>query len=230
MGDEETLLREIKELSDDKLYQEAIEKCQEFMSTFPESKFYDIALLKLGEAFEGLVEKDYHQLVEDGLPEEVVRKEFLKKHGHYQCWIERPDGVHYNLKHFKEMMEEFPNSRYADEAAYHLIPWVGDYKGLPEGPLKEIGYLEKVLRDYPTTSLKSELYYQIAYRFHVLYEIYAFSSQVDLRNIGEVKDYKEKAFYFYGLALKYPVQSKFSKSAWEGLKKLEEGERIYLTQ
>ena len=230
MGDEEAQLLEIKKLSDDELYEEAIKNCNEFMRDFPKSTFYDVALLKLGEAFEGLVEKKYHQVMRDGLPEEIVRKDFLEKYGHYQCWIEKPYGIQYNLKHYKEIMDKFPDSRYADEATYHLIPWVYEYKGVPEGPLKEVGYLEKVLQVYPTTSLRPEIYHQIAYRFHILYEIYAFSPQADLRNVVEAKKYREKTLYFYKLVLKQPIQSKFSRSAWEGLKKLEEGRRIYITQ
>ena len=230
MGEEETQLKEIIELSDDKFYEEAIEKCQGFMKNFPESKFYDLVLLKLGEAFEGLWEKDYYQLIKDGLAEEVARKKFLEKYGHYQCWLEKPSGIQYNLKRYKEMMGKFPESNYADEAAYHLIPWVYKYEELPESPLKEIEYLEKVLQDYPTTSLRPKIYYQIAYRLHLLYEVYAFSPQVDLRNKEEAGKFREKALYFYKLVLKQPVQSEFSRSAWEGLKKLEEGKRIYLRE
>ncbi len=230
LGDEEQQLKEIIELSDDKFYEKAVEKCQKFTKDFPESRYYDIALLRLGEAFEGLIEQDYQQLIKDGKSEEEARKIFLEKYSHYQYWEETPCGIRYNLFHYNEMMEKFPDSNYADEAAYHLIPWVCEYKGLPEGLLKEIGYIEKVLGEYPTSTLKPEMYYQIAHRLHILYEIYAFSPQSDLSNEVEAKKYHEKAFYFYRLALKQPVQSKFSKSAWEGLRKLEEGERIYIMQ
>ena len=230
LGDEEQQLKEIIELSDDNFYEKTVEKCQEFMKDFPESRYYDIALLRLGEAFEGLVEQDYQQLIKDGKSEGEARKIFLGKYGHYQYWEETPCGISYNLSHYNEMMEKFPDSNYADEAAYHLIPWVCDYKGLPEGPLKEIGYIEKVLGEYPTSTLKPEMYYQIAHRLHILYEIYAFSPQSDLRNEVEAKKYREKAFYFYRLVLKQPIQSKFSKSAWEGIRELEEGERIYIMQ
>ncbi len=227
LKEEEAQLKEIKELSDDRLYEEAIKKCLQFKENFPESPFCDVVILKLGEAFEGLVEKDYRQLVEDGQPEEVVRKKFLDRYGHYQCWLEKPGGIQYNLIHYKEMMEKFPDSHYADEAAYHLIPLVSDYKGLPDGPLREVKSLEGVLQEYPTTSLRPQIYYQIAYRLHILYEIYAFSPRVDLRNEVEARRYRKKAFYFYRLVLQQPEQSKFSRFAWEGLKKLEEGKKIY---
>jgi len=227
LKEEEAQLIEIKELSDDRLYEEVIEKYLQFKEKFPESPYCDVVLLKLGEAFEGLVEKDYRQLVEDGQPEEAVRKKFLDRYGHYQCWLEKPGGIRYNLIHYKEMMEKFPDSNYADEAAYHLIPLASDYKGLPDGPLKEIKSLEGVLQEYPTSSLRPQIYYQIAYRLHILYEIYAFSSRIDLKDEVEAEEYRKKAFYFYRLVLKQPEQSKFSRFAWEGLKKLEEGKRIY---
>jgi len=230
LSDEKLQLIEIMELSKTERYEQAVEKCQEFMKEFPESEYYDIALMKLGDGFKGLVEQDYLQLIKDGQSEEEARKNFLGKYGHYQCWLEGPCGIQYNLECFKEMMERFPDSNYADEATYHLIPWVCDYKGLPEGPLEEIGYLEKILQKYPTSSLRSEVYYQVAHRFHIIYEIYAFSPQAELRNTVEAKKYREKSLYFYRLVLKQPVQSKFSRSAWEDIKKLEEGERIYIMQ
>ena len=128
------------------------------------------------------------------------------------------------------MMERFPDSPWADEAEYHLIPWVCDYRGLPDGPLEEIGYLKKVLQKYPTSSLKGELYYKIAYRFHILYEIYAFSPDKDLQDEEKARDYKEKAFYAYRMSLKHPLQTRYSKKAWNNLNALEEGKRIYIRQ
>jgi len=229
-GEEEALFQKIIELSDDKIYEEAIKSCQDFIESFPESKMYDVVLLKLGEAFEGLLKTGYYQLVEEGMAAETANKQFMGKYGHYQCWTDTPCGLQYNLSHYREMMERFPDSRYADEGEYHLIAWSCDYKGLPEGPLEEIGGMEKVLQKYPTTSLKPELYYKIAYRFHILYEISFFSPQKNLRNPDTGKDYKDKALYFYQMSLRQPVQSKFSKKAWEDLGKLEDGKRIYITE
>ena len=229
-GDEEAQLLEIKKFFDDRIYEEAVHGCQEFLVAFPESPFCEVVLVRLGESLEGLLEINYTQMVKDGVKEEEVRKKFFEKYGHYQCWIEGPWGVRYNLEHYRKMMERFPDGNYADEAAYHLIPWVYDYEGLPEGPLKEIADLEKVLHDYPTTSFRPKIYYQIAYRLHLLYEIYSFSPQAELRNAEEATEYQKKARYFYKLVLKQPEQSKFSRKAWKDLKKLEEGKRVYITQ
>jgi len=230
VGDEALQLQEITKMIDDRFYEQAVQRCQEFMKKFPKSKSSDVVLLRLGQAFEGLVEEEYHQVVRGGAAAEIAKKQFLEKYGHYQCWVEKPEGVFYDRKHYQEMRDKFPESNYADEAAYHLIPWVYDYQGLPEGSLKEIGYLEKVLQDYPTTSLKPELYYQIGYRLQILYEIYAFSPDAALRSAEEAKKYREKALYFYRLVLTQPTQSKFSRSAWEALKGMEEGKRVYLKE
>jgi hypothetical protein len=229
-GEEEALFQKIIELSDDRIYEEAIKACKEFLENFPESKIYDVVLLKLGEAFEGLLQTRYYQPVEEGMPAEAANKQFTEKYGHYQCWTDTPCGLQYNLSHYREMMDRFPDSAYADEGEYHLIAWSCDYKGLPEGPLEEIRSMEKILQKYPTTSLKPELYYKIAYRFHILYEIFSFSPQKNLRNAEKSKDYKDKALYFYQMSLRQPMQSKFSKKAWEDLGKLEDGKRIYITE
>ena len=230
LNEEQTQLKAIFELSDDKLYAEAIDECREFLELFPESKYGDIALLKLGEAYEGLLENDYYQPVAEGAPEGETEKAFITKHGHYQCWEETPCGLRYNLDTYKEMMERFPDSMFADEAEYHLIPWLCDYKGLPEGPLQEIGDLEKVLQKYPTTSLKGEIYYKIAYRFQILYEIFSFSPQTNLRDKEKADEYKKQAQYAYNMALKFPIQSEYSKRAWKDLNNLEEGKRIYILE
>lgn len=229
-NEEQTQLKAIFELSDDRLYAKAIDECREFLELFPESKYGDIALLKLGEAYEGLLEYDYYQPVAEGAPEGETEKAFIAKHGHYECWVETPCGLRYNLNTYKEMMERFPESMFADEAEYHLIPWLCDYKRLPEDPLQEIRDLEKVLQKYPTTSLKGEIYYKIAYRFQILYEIFSFSPQTNLRDMDKASEYKEQARYSYQMALKFPVQSEYSKRAWKDLNNLEEGRRIYILE
>lgn len=229
-GAEEALFQEIMDLSHDRIYEEAIKSCRDFLEAFPNSKVTDVVLLKLGEAFEGLLQTGYYKPVEEGMPAEAVHKQFMDTYGHHQCWIDTPCGLQYNLSHYREMMERFPDSMYADEGEYHLITWSCDYKGLPEGPLDEIGAMEKILQKYPTTSLKPELYYKIAYRFHVLYEIASFSSRQELRNADRGREYKEKALYFYQMALRQPVQSKFSRRAWEDLGRLEDGKRVYITE
>lgn len=227
-GEEETLFLKIMEFSEGRVYEDAVTACQDFMERFPESKSNDVVLLKLGEALEGLLKRDYTRPVEEGMRAEEAQKQFLKKYDQYQCWIETPCGLQYNLSHYRQMMDRFPESMYADEGEYHLITWSCDYKGLPEGPLAEIAQIEKVLQKYPTSSLKPEMYYKIGYRFHVLYEISAFSPQSNLLNREKSREYKDKALYFYQMSLKQPAQSKFAKKAWEDLGRLEDGKRVYI--
>ena len=229
-GEEETLFQKIIELSEARVYEEAITACQEFLEKFPKSKTTDVVLLRLGESFEGLLKPGYYQPVEEGMPAELAKKQFMKKYGRYECWIDTPCGLQYNLSHYRQMMERFPESNYADEGEYHLIAWSCDYKGLPEGPLDEIAQIEKVLQKYPTSSLKQEMYYKIGYRFHVLHEMAAFSPQQSLRDPEKSQEYKDKALYFYRMALKQPLQSKYAKKAWEDLGRLEDGKRIYIIE
>lgn len=230
LSQEQTQLKEIFELSNNKLFAKVIDRCQEFMEVFPESKYGDVVLLKWGEAYEGLLEAYYYQPVADGTSREAAEQAFMSKHGHHQCWIKTPCGLKYTLDAYRHMMERFPESMFADEAEYHLIPWLCDYNGLPEGPLQEIRDLEKILQKYPTSSLKGELYYKIGYRFHVLHEIFSFSPHLNLRDADKAREYEEKARYAYKMALKHPVQSKHSKSAWKDLDNLEEGRRIYIKE
>ncbi len=229
-GEEETLLLKIAEFSDGRVYEETIIACRCFLEKFPKSKATDIVLLKLGEAFEGLLKPGYYQPLDEGMPADEARKQFMKKYGHYECWVDTPCGLQYNLTHYRQMMERFPESMYADEGEYHLIAWSCDYRGLPEAPLEEIAHMEKILQKYPTTSLKSEIYYKIGYRFHVLYEIAAFARQQNLQDPEKAGEYKDKALYFYRMSLKQPLQSKFAKKAWEDLGRLEDGKRIYIAE
>ena len=230
LNEEQIQLKAILELSDEELYEKAIDECQEFLAVFPESKYSDVVLLKLGEAYEGLLGNDYYEPIAKGTPEDETEEAFIAKHGHYQCWVETPCGLRYNLNAYKEMMERFPDSMFADEGAYHLIPWLCDYTEFPEGPLQEIGDLEKVLQTYPTTSLKGEIYYKIAYRFQILHEIFAFSPHMNLRDKDKADEYLEKARYSYQMSLKFPIQTEYSKRAWKDLNNLEEGKRIYILE
>ena len=88
IGEEEAQLREILKFTDEKAYKEVIEKSPGFMDSFPESKYYDVVLLNLGQAYEGLLATKYYKAVADGEPEGEAKKVFMEKYGHYQCWVE----------------------------------------------------------------------------------------------------------------------------------------------
>ena len=90
-------IKRAPDTSDEKDYKEVIEKSPGFMESFPESKYYDVVLLNLGQAYEGLLATKYYKVMEDGEPEDEAKKVFMEKYGHYQCWVETSCGLSYDL-------------------------------------------------------------------------------------------------------------------------------------
>lgn len=230
-GKEQRLFTEAQKALDARDYADAIGMFQQFTATFPRSERYTWALQRLGECFEGLLEVAYRQKVAGGAQEKTARETFLASYGHFNCWEAAADGLQYNRTHYKTILEKHSESPIADEAAYRLIVWQKDYQGRPEGPLAELQALEAVLEKYPDSSLRYEILYKMAYRCHVLYEIYEFSPRPQTRDHAKADQYRAKALYLYRLALNAPSQNMFSQKAWEGLKVLEEGtKRIYVSE
>jgi tetratricopeptide (TPR) repeat protein len=209
-------------------YMKAIELFEKLIELFPESIAYTLAIQRIGESCEGLLEAEYQRRMEQGEAEPLVRQEFLSKLGHLKCWEENSNGLVYNQVHYKTILEHYPDSPIADEAAYRLISWENDYKGLPNGPLRELKHLQEILESYPTTSLRSQILYQIAERCHILYEIYSFSPRSDIRDTGKAQQYKEKAALSYQLCLGSPKHTMYAEKSWTNLQRLEEGKRIYI--
>ena len=157
----------------------------------------------------------------------MVRQAFLEKYGFFECWEEFPDGLYYDLSDYRLLLEKFPDSPIADEAAYRIIKQDKDYHGDPAGYLKEIKELESILEKYTSTTLRPEILYKMAYRCHILYEIYLFSPDSKINDKEKAVQYRDKAVYIYKLTLKSPDHSKFSTKAWRSLELLERGTRIY---
>ncbi|MCP4716452.1 MAG: hypothetical protein GY868_15130, partial [Deltaproteobacteria bacterium] len=92
-------------------------------------------------------------------------------------------------------------------------------------------HLEDIIERYPSTSFRYEILYKMAYRCHVLYEIYSFSHNTPARNREAADRYRQKAIYLYKLALKSPRQTPYAQKAWQGLTTLESGSgRVYILQ
>ncbi len=209
-------------------YTDAIELFQLFCEQFPESEGYTWALQRLGESFEGLLARDYTQRVESGEPEAAVRREFLSRHGSYDCWEAHRGRLRYNNKHYRIILEKHPGSPIADEAAYRSIRLAEEGTASPEALLHELEQLEEVIERYPTTTLRYEILYKMAHRCHILYEIYSFSPQHSVRDSEAASRYYRRAQYLYTLALKSPRQTKYSHKAWGGLQALKDNKRIYI--
>jgi outer membrane protein assembly factor BamD (BamD/ComL family) len=132
--------------------------------------------------------------------------------------------VNYDGSHYRRLLADYPDSNIADEAAYRLVLLHTDPDGRPENIRQELGYFEEVLERYPTSSFRHEIFYEMAYRCHRLYERYTYSGQSDLQ---QARLYREKAVYLYSLALKSPQHGLFAEKAWKNLQDLEDGRRLF---
>jgi hypothetical protein len=227
LDEDQVLFKDAQKALDARLYVEAIDLFKEFIKKYPDSKGYSWAFQRLGESFEGLIEIEYRKRVESGQAEKAARQAFLEKYGFFECWEELPDGLYYDLSHYRLLLEKFPDSPIADEAAYRIIKQDKDYRGDPAGYLKEIKELESILEKYTSTTLRPEILYKMAYRCHILYEIYSFTPDLKIKDKKKAERYRGKAVYLYKLTLKAPDHSKFSAKAWRSLELLERGTRIY---
>ena len=90
-------------------------------AAYPQSKDYTIALQRLGESYEGLLEMEYQRRITSKESAPQVKKDFLAKYGHYNCWNDGPQGLTYNHACYKTLLEQYPDSPIADEAAYRMI-------------------------------------------------------------------------------------------------------------
>jgi hypothetical protein len=227
-SDKEILFTEGEKAMEAKDYEQAIHHFQTFADEFPKSQQYTWALQRLGESYEGLLDFYYAKKIAAGKPEPAARKDFLARFGHYKCWIETPEALQYNRSEYKLILDKFPKSNIADESAYRMIVWEKDYKGNPDGVLREIAGLEKVLSQYPDTSLKPEILYKTASRCRTLYEMYAFSPKAEVRNAEKAAQYKEKTKFVYRLCLDASDKSDYGQKAWSELESFEQGTRIYI--
>jgi len=229
-NDQQILFTEGEKAMEAKDYEQAIHHFQTFADEYPKSRQYTWALQRLGESYEGLLTFYYKKKIEAGKTEPEARRAFLAKYGHYNCWTETPDELQYNRAQYKLILEKHPKSDIADEAAYRMIVWEKDYKGSPEGVLREIAELEKVLSQYPDTSFKPEIIYKTARCCRTLYEMYAFSKKAGVRNAEKAEQYRAKTKFVYQLCLDSADRSDYGQKAWEEMQSFEQGRRIYIME
>jgi outer membrane protein assembly factor BamD (BamD/ComL family) len=79
----------------------------------------------------------------------------------------------------KEVMKKFPNTKWADLAAFHLIDnkLCGDWQGASKCPDKEAELYEKYAKEHPQSPVAPEALYDAASRRAALIEIYKTEEQ-----------------------------------------------------
>ena len=227
LPDDRLIFSEAQHALDAHDYPDAAELLEIFLREFPQSKQYPWALQRMGEAMEGLLQTQYLRPIERGQNEAATRAAFLASYGTYACWMTDGGRLNYDGRHYRRILDDYPDSNIADEAAYRLVLLRADSHDSPEDIKQELQDFERVLERYPSTSFRYEIFYIMATRCHQLYELYAYSTRSDAANRAEAQLYKEKAVYLYSLALKSPQHGLFAEKAWQNLQDLEDGRRIF---
>jgi outer membrane protein assembly factor BamD (BamD/ComL family) len=84
-----------------------------------------------------------------------------------------------NEQYMKEVIKKFPNTKWSDLAAFHLIDnkLCGDWEGQSKCPLKESEMYEKYAKEHPQSPATPEALYDAAWRLAALIEIYKTEDQ-----------------------------------------------------
>jgi outer membrane protein assembly factor BamD (BamD/ComL family) len=223
---EREMFKEIMIAFNNRAYESTINTSRQFLSQYPESPGKDPVLMRMGESFDGLLHQHYQSLIDEGMDEAAARSSFLERYGHYDCWEERSGSLVYNKEIYRRLLEENPDSNYADEAAYNLIIFEQEYVEDPDRIRAEITSLEKVITKYPTTSLRPKIMFQMGYRFHLLHDLYSFSENPKKRDSDKAQENFQQAEYIYKLCLNLPHGAEYSKKALRYLEMLRQGTRI----
>jgi hypothetical protein len=109
-------------------------------------------------------------------------------------------------KFMKEVMKKFPDTKWADRAAFHLIEnkLCGDWQGSSKCPVKEAEIYEKYAADRPQSPVVAEALYDAASRWAALIEIYKTEDQ-----LKKSEESKGKA-----IALAQRVASQSAQTDW----------------
>jgi hypothetical protein len=227
LPDDRLIFSQAQKALDARDYPDAAELLDIFLREFPDSKHYTWGLQRMGEAMQGLLQTRYLRPIANGQEEATARAAFLASYGRYSCWVEDNSRLSYDGSHYHKLLDEDPDSDIADEAAYRLALLRSDPLAGPEKIEQEVQELGRVLERYPSTSLRYEILYTMAYRYHQLYELYAYSNKPGVADRAKAQHYREKAVYLYSLAIKSPRHSLYAEKAWQNLMDIEDGRRIF---
>jgi outer membrane protein assembly factor BamD (BamD/ComL family) len=111
-----------------------------------------------------------------------------------------------NEDFMKEVMKKYPNTKWADLAAFHVIEnkMCGDWQGDPKCPAKEAEIYEKYAKEHPQSPATAEALYDAAWRYSALIEMYKTEEQPKKSD-----ESKSKA-----MALAQLVATQFPQSDW----------------
>ena len=84
-----------------------------------------------------------------------------------------------NEDYMKEVIKKYPGTKWADLAAFQLIDnkLCGDWQAASKCPVKEAEIYEKYVAEHPQSPAAAEAFYDAAYRYAALIEIYKTEEQ-----------------------------------------------------
>ena len=111
-----------------------------------------------------------------------------------------------NEDYMKEVIKKFPNTKWADLAAFHLIEnkVCGDWQGDPKCPAKEAEIYEKYAKERPQSPATPEALYDAAWRYAALIEMYKTDEQPKKSDESKTK----------AIAIAQQVASQYPQSDW----------------
>lgn len=128
----------------------------------------------------------------------------------------------------KQVQKKFPNSKWADLAAYDLLDnkLCGDWKGLTKCPDKESDIYEHYAHEHPQSPKAPEALYNAAWRQAVLVDMYRTNNEKDKSASAR----KKAITLAQQIASQYPQQGDWKPRALDLIFKLEQNVPVYGSQ
>jgi outer membrane protein assembly factor BamD (BamD/ComL family) len=156
----------------------AIRTYLHFSNAFPDHERADYAVYKTGESSQlalaqlgGIIPA---AVLTEANPEraqyEALAHNLAKTYGFYAAVSEGDSYWYYDMRAYRELIERFPESEYADDARFYLVEpgprrrtWVMGVSEVADKAARTvIQRYEAVLRDYPQTNRRAEIEQAIA--------------------------------------------------------------------
>jgi len=180
---------------------------------FPDSKYAPLAFYRYGQVADRLAiqaSRELNQAVEalkasPGSPkvldETVLRPLEDKVLSRYAArglklsWSHLGGNCYYDGEVYRTLVNRFPRSAWADNAAFALLrrgEHLGGWEGWPTQPLKELGVWREFMVKYPKSELLPEAHLQIVCLDRALHEIYSFP-QSEFRDAKKAAQHRQAA-------------------------------------
>lgn len=210
------------------------------MEFFPRSDYAALALYRFGQmgdrlAVEATREAERKLTREQKSPDaSCVAWEGLEKYAKWGLGLDYSRlGGHYFYggAAYRRVVEEHPESEWADDAAFRLLKLVrqrvGEWEGWPDEPLKELDLWREFIEKYPRGGLKPLALLEMVYINRALYEIYS-HPRGDFADPEKASRHLEEARKLCQGIQREFARTIYAAQAEKNLAELAEGRHVYL--